>query len=233
MTATVQTYAGPTEDKGRRWRLLALAVIAPIGPLAIAGIRAVLPYRTTEDNAGIVAGVAANASAESTVLWLGLIASLTLVVGVVVVSSVAVRGAPVLGTIGAVLAVAGYSSLFIGVLPPDAAALGAVQAGVDNATTAQILDQMAAHPSAAIALVLFLVGHILGTVLLGIALWKGRMVPVWAALALIVSQPLHLVFAVVVPNGLLDAASWTLTAIGFAATAMALLRSSARTLASS
>jgi len=30
-------------------------------------------------------------------------------------------------------------------------------------------------------------------------------VPAWAALALIVSQPLHLIFAVVVPNGLLDA----------------------------
>ncbi len=30
------------------------------------------------------------------------------------------------------------------------------------------------------------------------------MVPVWAAVALIVSQPLHFVFAVVVPNGLLD-----------------------------
>lgn len=224
MTTMTETYAPPTSDRGRRLRLTALAVIAPIGPLAIAGIRAVLPCQTTDDNTGIAAGIAANSSAESAVLWLGLIASLTLVVGLVVVSVVAVRGAPVLGTIGAVLAVAGYSSLFIGVLPPDAAALAAVQAGVDSTTTGRILDEMTAHPSAAVALVLFVAGHILGTVLLGIALWKGRMVPVWAALALIVSQPLHLVFAVVVPNGLLDAAAWTLTAIGFAAAAMALVR---------
>lgn len=233
MTATVQTRAPSTAEASRRRRLLALAVIAPIGPLAIAGMRALLPYKTTDDNAAIVAGVAAHSSAESLVLWLGLIASLTLVVGVVVVGMVAIRSAAVLGTMGAVLAVAGYSSLFIGVLPPDLAALAGVQAGVDNATTAQVLDQMAAHPSAASALVLFIAGHIFGTVLLGIAVWKGGMVPAWAALALIVSQPLHLVFAVVVPNGLLDAAAWTLTAIGFGVTAMALVRASTAEVVSS
>jgi len=225
MTMTAQTYAPPTDVRGRRLRCIALAVIAPIGPLAIAGIRAVLPYLTADDNAGIAADVAANQAAQSTVLWLGLLASLTLMVGVLVVSAMAVRGAPVLGTIGAVLAVAGYSSLFFGVLPSDAAALAAAQAGVDDATTAQILDGIAAHPSNAIALMLFVLGHILGTVLLGIALWKGRMVPAWAALVLIVSQPLHLVFAVVVSNGLLDAGAWSLTAIGFAAAGLALLRS--------
>jgi len=69
-----------------------------------------------------------------------------------------------LGTIGAVLGFAGYSSLFFGVLPSDAAALAAAQTGVDKDTTTQILDQMAAHPSAAIALMLFVIGHILGTV---------------------------------------------------------------------
>ncbi|MGH3983449.1 MAG: hypothetical protein ACRDST_12380 [Pseudonocardiaceae bacterium] len=74
------------------------------------------------------------------------------------------------------------------------------------------------HLTAGIAIGLFVLGHIVRTVLLGIALW--RMVPRWATLALIVSQPLHLVFAVVVPNGLLDAAAWSLTAVGFAATAV-------------
>ncbi len=225
---SAQTDALPATDQGRRLRFTALAVIAPIGPLAIAGIRAVLPYQTVDGNADLAAEVAANQSAQSTLLWLSLIASLTLVVGVVVLSVVAVRGAPVLGSIGAVLAVAGYSSLFFGVLPSDATALAAVQAGVDNATAAQILDQLAAHPSAAIALMLFVIGHILGTVLLGVALWKGRMVPAWAALVLIVSQPLHLVFAIVVPNGLLDAAAWSLTAVGFAAAGVALIGLSSR-----
>jgi uncharacterized membrane protein YdfJ with MMPL/SSD domain len=63
----------------------------------------------------------------------------------------------------------------------------------------------------------WVIGHILGTVLLGVALW--RTIPVWAALALIVSQPLHLVAAVIVPNHLLDGLAWLLTAVGFAVTA--------------
>ncbi|MBA3339473.1 MAG: hypothetical protein H0T54_06995 [Geodermatophilaceae bacterium] len=228
MTTTVETQAVPTDVRGRRFRAVALAVIAPIGPLAVAGIRAVLPYQTTDGNADIAAGIAANQSAESTVLWLGLLASLTLLVGVFVVSTVAVRGAPVLGTIGAVLAFAGYSSLFFAILPPDMAGLAAVQAGADHATTTGILNQLAAHPAAAFATGAFVLGHILGTVLLGAAMWKGGLVPAWAALVLIVSQPFHLVFAVIAPNGLLDAAAWTLTAIGFAAAGLALLRSSTR-----
>uniref|UniRef100_UPI001C68BA41 hypothetical protein n=1 Tax=Pseudonocardia pini TaxID=2758030 RepID=UPI001C68BA41 len=44
-------------------------------------------------------------------------------------------------------------------------------------------------------------------------------VPRWAAAALIVSQPLHVVFATVVPNPLLDALAWVLTAVGFVAVA--------------
>jgi hypothetical protein len=49
-------------------------------------------------------------------------------------------------------------------------------------------------------------------------------VPRWAATSLIVSQPLHFVVAVVVPNLLLDALAWVLTAIGFAAAAATGLR---------
>ena len=37
-------------------------------------------------------------------------------------------------------------------------------------------------------------------ILLGVALLRGRAVPAWAAWALIVSQPLHVVFAVIVPR---------------------------------
>ncbi len=50
------------------------------------------------------------------------------------------------------------------------------------------------------------------------------MIPKWAATALILSQPLHLVFAVIVPNHALDAIAWTLTGIGFAAAALTYVR---------
>lgn len=117
------------------------------------------------------------------------------------------------------------ASLAPGPAATDLAALAGPQAGLDNATTTRIVDQMAAHPTAGIAIGLFVIGHILGTMLLGIALWRGRMMPLWAAVALIVSQPPHFVFAVDVPNGPLDATlGWGLTAVGLAAAGIALAR---------
>jgi hypothetical protein len=52
---------------------------------------------------------------------------------------------------------------------------------------------------------------------------SGR-VPAWAALATIVSQPLHFVAAVVVPNHTVDGLAWGLNALGFAAAAVAIIR---------
>jgi hypothetical protein len=224
MTAISRPWAPVKASGGARWRVAALALITPIGPLAVAGVRVLLPYRTTDDSRSVAAAVAAHPGAASAVLWLDLVAVLTLLVGVVVVSTVAVRAAPALGTMGAVLAVAGFGALSMGPIPADPTVEGAVRAGLDPATTARVLDAMAAHPSAQVATGLFVLGHILGTVLLGAALWRGRAVPVWAALALIMSQPLHFVFAVITPNSALDATAWLLTAIGFAAAGVALVQ---------
>ncbi|HEY3952192.1 MAG TPA: hypothetical protein VGM53_02360 [Streptosporangiaceae bacterium] len=60
--------------------------------------------------------------------------------------------------------------------------------------------------------------------LIGIALWRGRAVPRWAALTIGVSQVLHFVFAVIVPNHTLDGLAWGLTAPGFAVAAVAFVR---------
>ena len=76
------------------------------------------------------------------------------------------------------------------------------------------------------AAITFVVGHIIGVILLGVALLRGRVIPAWAAWALIVSQPLHVVFAVVIPSNGLDAAAWALTTVGFAAAANAVARRS-------
>jgi hypothetical protein len=49
-------------------------------------------------------------------------------------------------------------------------------------------------------------------------------VPGWAALTIGISQILHFVFAVIVPNHALDGRSWGLTALGFAVAAAAVVR---------
>jgi hypothetical protein len=197
------------------WRTAAL-IVTPIGPLAIAVLRWVLPYDTTDDAATVVAKVATHPGATTAVLWLSLVALLTLPLGVLVVGAVAVRARPVLGTVAAVIAWFSFANLAF-LVGPDQIALAGVEAGLPSTATAALFEASVAHPVSTAATAAWVIGHILGTVLLGVALW--RTVPVWAALALIVSQPLHLVAAVIVPNHLLDGLAWLLTAVGFAVTA--------------
>jgi len=200
-------------------------LIAPIGPLAIAALRGILPYDTPDDTASIAAKVAANPDAQSVVLWLGYLALLTLPLGVLIAAWLAVRTRPVLGTVAAALSWIGFMSLFL-VIGTDQVAQAAGDADVPVPTAVALIDAIDAHPQASVAGLAFVVGHILGAVLLGVALW--RVIPRWTAVALIISQPLHLVFAVVLTSHLLDAVAWSLTGVGFAAAALVLARSGAR-----
>jgi len=121
--------------------------------------------------------------------------------------------------VAAVVAWVGFSSLFASVAIGDYLAQAAPTAGTPTSTTAALLDAVNVLPATATASIVFVIGHILGGILLGIALW--RVIPAWAAVALAFSQPLHFVFAVFVPNHLLDGVAWALTAVGFAAAAIA------------
>lgn len=215
------TDLAPSTDAARTLRLRAAVLIAPIGPLAIAALRGILPYQTVDDPVTIAEKVAAHPAAQSAVIWLAYLALLTLPIGVLVASRLAVRARPVLGGIAAVLAWIGFTSVFF-LLATDQVALAAPAAGLSPTTVAALGAAIGAHPTSSIAALTFVAGHIVGAVLLGIALW--RVIPRWAAIALVVSQPLHLVFAVFVPNHLLDALAWSLTAVGFAAAAIVLAR---------
>ncbi|TYK42775.1 hypothetical protein [Actinomadura decatromicini] len=219
MTATTAAAPRATVPLNRA----ALALLVPVGPLAVAVLRAVLPYSTTDGSAELAAKTSAHQGAQGAVLWLGLIALLTLVPGTIAIGLQAVRRSPRLGTAGLVLAVAGFSSLYAVGLS-DHVALSAARSGLASADTARLLDDLQSLPPVAVGSVLFVAGHILGVVLLGVALWRGRVVPAWAGIALIASQPLHAVFAVALPNATLDGLAWGLTAVGFAAAAPAVVR---------
>jgi len=72
-------------------------------------------------------------------------------------------------------------------------ALGAVeyemvnQSGLDRAQMAQLLDKSYEANSLAPILIVFAVGIVLGTILLAVAAWRRRLVPVWAAVAIAVA----------------------------------------------
>lgn len=85
-----------------------LALLMPLGPLAIAVLRFVLPYSTPNSAATMMAKIAADPSAQRMVLWLSVVAAVSLVPGAVAALSLTWRRAPVLSLVTASLLVPGY-----------------------------------------------------------------------------------------------------------------------------
>jgi len=207
---------------GWRGRAL-LALLLPVGPAAVAILRFVLPYDTASSSTEVVREVAAHQTAQNAVVWLGFVAMLTLVPAVLAVGKIARRESPRLAATGVALLVPGY--LVLGwLVVSDAVVLFAVREGLPVDVAADAFEGL--HPAMLVAAVIFVIGHVVGTVLLGCALLRGTSIPRWAALAVLVSQPLHFVAAVIVSSQALDLFAWGLNAVGFAAVSVAMLRMS-------
>lgn len=202
-----------------RWLL---AIILPLGPACVALLRYLLPYTTVDDNAAIVRQVVADPGGQSVVLWLAFGAVLTLAPGAVAAGLVTRAAAPRLTTVAVCLLVPGYLSLGY-LIGSDALLWAGAVKDVDEATLLTLFETI--HGTGLAAAGIFVLGHVTGTVLLGVALWRSRAVPRWAALATAISQPLHFVAAVILGSRLLDLFAWGLTAVGMAAVAAVLVRS--------
>jgi hypothetical protein len=170
-------------------------------------LRFILPYTTADDSSDVV--------------WLGFLASLTLVPAVIFAGRMAGRTAPRLAATATVLLVLGYSSL-AWLTVADAYLLFGVRRHLPVDTLVGMYDGV--HPAASVAAGLFVLGHVLGTILLGVGMLRGRVVPTWAAVVTIVAQPIHFVAAVIVPSHPLDLLGWGLYAVGSAALSIAVLR---------
>jgi hypothetical protein len=214
MTRTTGTDVRPVS----RWFA---ALILPIGPAAIALLRYFLPYDTVDDMSTITNKIVNNLDRGSLVLWLGFIGILTLVPGAYVVGRLTRRRAPWLTAVALLLVVPGYLAL-PWMASSDVFVWSAGTAGLDPEAITRAAE--ATHPTMDIAGFVFVAGHVIGTVLLGIAMWRSRIGPRWAAVATAISQPLHVIAAVVLASHALDLAAWGLQAAGFAAVGWVILR---------
>lgn len=189
---------------------VALIALAAFGPLCVGALRFVLPYYTADNNQVAAVEVATEPGMQSVVLWLGLGAMLTLVPGLYALRSQLPAGR--LRSFGFSLAVVGYLCL-PGLLAPDMLLwLGADQ-NLDPELVATMIDGL--HPSALVAMGLFVPTHIIGIVLIGVLALRAQLIPAVVAWATIVSQPLHLA-SVLIGLPWLDLCAWTMTALGMA-----------------
>ena len=220
MTAVIDAPVTTGPDLRRASRVLA-AVLLPIGPVAVAILRFVLPYTTADSSEDVVRSVTAHQTAQNAVVWLGFVACLTLVPAVIFAGRVVGRRSPRLAATATVLLVLGYISLaWLNV--GDAVMLYGVRHDLSAALLADMYSGI--HPAQTVAEGLFVAGHVLGTILLGIGMLRGRVVAPVFAWATIVAQPIHFVAAVILGSHALDLVGWGLNAVGFAALAIAILR---------
>ena len=222
VTAAPPAVPVATRRDTRTFRRIAAAILLPLGPLSVAMLRGVLPYFSASDSKETITQTAAHLGRQDAVLWLSVVALAALIPSALSAGRLAQRRAPILSLLGVGLLVPAFAAIFFFAGDPTIRALA--DGTVDTDTATKVLDALSGLAPVNVAGLLFVAGHILGMILLGAALWRAHAVPVWAAITIIVSQPLHLVFTVFVGSQPLDASAWGLTALGFGVAALRVLR---------
>ena len=206
----------------RPWGRMAAAVLMPTGPAAVAVLRFLLPYNTNDSSAVMVAKMAAEPARERIVVWLFVVALLTLAPGAIAAIRLVAPNAPRLAGFTTALMVPGYLAI-AGVGLVDFVGFR-VNSANQGAITA-VVTQLNSSAPVNVLTVIFVVGHLSGTVLLGITLFRAHVLTLVPAVVLAVSQPLHLA-AALTGNHLVDLVGWGMTAVGMAFVARAAWRTS-------
>lgn len=215
------TVSTPAPSRSASPALWAIAVLLPLGPAAIAVLRLVLPYYTANDPAATLAAVQAQSGRQSAVIWLAFFGTLALVPGLFAAARVCRDAAPWMTAWALALSVPGYLSLgtFVGY---DQLLWSVAQTDLSTRDALAVLHS--AHPAVDVSLGVFILGHVIGTVLLGLAMLRSGRVPAWSGWAIAVSQPLHFVATVLLGSPEVDFVAWGLTAVGMAMVARALVK---------
>jgi hypothetical protein len=181
----------------RRLLQVVMAVAIVGGPLAyvLGGLLAPAIHDTGQ--ASIAANAAAGQATNAVHLAAFVLASFLLPIGAVGLAQLAYPRAPWLATTGGLLAVVGW-------LPFSALAalddLTSTMASLpDGGSYAALLDRFSTDAVMTTYLLVYILGHLVAYVLLGIALGRAGVVPGWAAWAIVASSPLT-VAAFVLPG---------------------------------
>ncbi len=164
-----------------------------------------------------------NQGTQNLIVWLGLISTASLLAGVVA-SDTSLGATPrCWATVGATLSFVAYANWGWRATPTCSCSPRLRPASTRTPSSGSWAPRPVTPPD--ISGISWVIGHILGTVLLSVALWRARVIPGWAALVLAVSQPMHVVAAVSVPSRALDVvAGWSLTTLRYLVAAIAIAR---------
>lgn len=211
--------ARPPHDTRTFWRVV-LAVVAPLPMLAKGVFYLLVPADGDADFRRTVDAFTAHHGLLQPLKFLDATFVVGLIPATVAVIWVTRRITPRLTTVGAAITMVGFFAgiaLLGGIFTP---ALVTAQHGLDPATIAPLDDAVANEPIIQISGLLFILGIVVGLAILGVALWRSRVVPAWMGIALLVGGATH----PFIPNHAGQGIGLLVAAVGFAGATVALLR---------
>lgn len=215
----------------QRLTKLVVAVAIVGGPLSYLVGGLLEPAAHLNGQATIAANAAASPVANAVHMIAFVVASYLLPIGVVGLAYLAWHHSPWLATIGGLLGVLGWLP-FSALAALDDLAIAMAHLP-SNGSYAALWDRFAYDPVMNGYLLAYIIGHLTAYVLLGIALRRARVIPAWAAGAMVASSPL-LIAAFALPQTLgatglaVAGASVALLIIGSLPAAACLLRPAVR-----
>ncbi|GAC1347282.1 MAG: hypothetical protein NVSMB27_12370 [Ktedonobacteraceae bacterium] len=203
-------------------RRIAAAISIVLGPLAVGIVRATVPAVNPQNGQAAIAAMVANPDMTRVELTAGVVASFFLPFAVVGLTRLVMRRAPVLAMLGGALALVGWA-IVPALVTRDAMTYAMAYSGANPVQLSALWDQVNGNTAVSALLIAFIIGHELGTLLLGIGLARARVVPLWAAAAVVIAMLLHPVAVLGLGNRLLDILAFALLVIGCVAAARAVL----------
>jgi hypothetical protein len=214
---TAARRAPRTRTDLRTFDRIFAAILMPLGPAAAAVTRYVIPAEP------IGASVTADPGSQRLVLAMGIVIAFTMVPGALAALRLLRRRAPRLTLWTGAFLVPGYLAMVAG-SGMDLATMAAFDAGFSPEEMDRLNAAVWALPVILVFGAVFVIGHIVGTVLLGITMIATRITWVWMGIAMAISQPLHFVALVVFQSRLLDLVAWGTTAVCMGVLAWHVLR---------
>lgn len=204
-----------------RFRRIAGAASLVLGPLLLTIGFAVLPWHPNDETElESLTTTASHLTATQIGDLLAFLGILLMVPATLAVMRAVDRRAPVLGLVGGVLSIAGFVAGMIAVVNDQVVIALADEADLRPAAAAA-LDSSPAWVLN-VVLVVFLAGMMIGGIVLGVALLRAKVVPTWAAVA-VLAAPLVSLAAHIVDVKAIDVVSGLMTTAAYALLAQRLL----------
>ncbi|MDQ6771866.1 MAG: hypothetical protein M3024_02580 [Candidatus Dormibacteraeota bacterium] len=210
----------PREPAYRKLQRIVFAACMFLGPLIVAVGIAIAPSIGGSGGRAVIAAVTRlpdRAQLEATLSVPGLILLPLAFLGL---ARLAMRRSPWLATLGGGLALVGWATWPAFVIQDTMTNLMAQMGG--GAQFATLWERLNSSPVYNGILLVYIVGHVMGTLLLGLALGRARVIPIWAAAAIALYSPLQ-VIAFPTGNRFLADVAYGLLVIGCSAAAYATL----------